>query len=197
MTATIHRHAAGLTWTEPGGMQRSAHALADGERVWLVDPFQDAAALDAAAQLGPPAAVLQLLDRHNRDGAAIARTLGIPHLVVPTAVPDSPLQATGVLDRRLWRETALWWPQRRTLIVAEALGTAPLFSLGRPVGIHPLLRLTPPRAALGRPDVSLLLVGHGPPLATAVDTALEQALGRARVDLPRLVRRLPGVLRGA
>jgi hypothetical protein len=197
MTATIHRHAAGLTWTEPGGMQRSAHALTDGERVWLVDPFQDAAALDAAAQLGRPVAVLQLLDRHNRDGAQIARHLGVPHLVVPSAVPDSPLEVIGVVDRRMWRESALWWPQRRTLVVAEAVGTAPLFGLGRPVGVHPLLRLTPPRAALGRSVPSLLLVGHGPPLSAAVDTALEQALGSARSDLPRLVRRLPGALRGA
>jgi hypothetical protein len=195
MTATIHRHAAGLTWTETGGMMRAAHALADEGRVWLIDPFEDDEAFTAASELGRPAAVLQLLDRHNRDCAAVARRMGVPHLTVPTAVPDSPLRAIAVVGRRFWRETALWWEQRSTLVVPEAVGTAPLFALGRPLGVHPLLRLTPPRRALGAFSPSLVLVGHGPPLALDGSGALKGALGCARSDMPRLIRELPSVLR--
>ena len=47
----------------------------------------------AGAALGEPAGVVQLLDRHNRDCAAVAAELGVPHLVVPDAVPDSPFEA--------------------------------------------------------------------------------------------------------
>ena len=60
-------------------MARSAHALRDGDRVWLVDPYEDAEALERAAALGAPAGVLQLLDRHDRDCAALAARLGVPH----------------------------------------------------------------------------------------------------------------------
>ena len=46
-----------------------------------------------------------------------------------------------------WQETALWWPERRVLVTADALGTvAHYFTLGgERLGVHPLLRLTPPR----------------------------------------------------
>ena len=72
MSATLHRHTAGLTWTESGAMARSAHALVSQGGVWLIDPFDDLSALTAAAELGEPAGVIQLLDRHNRDCEAIA-----------------------------------------------------------------------------------------------------------------------------
>ena len=50
MAASLHRHAAGLTWTESGAMARSAHALASEGAVWLIDPFDDLPALAAAAR---------------------------------------------------------------------------------------------------------------------------------------------------
>ena len=60
-----------------------------------------------------------------------------------------------------WREVALWWPERRTLVVADALGTIAYFTAGRePLGVHPLLRLFPPRQ-LARFDPEHVLVGHG------------------------------------
>jgi hypothetical protein len=42
-----------------------------------------------------------------------------------------------VVARPWWKEVALWWPAEQTLIVAEAIGTAALFALGRPAGVHP------------------------------------------------------------
>ena len=41
MTATLQRHILGISWTEAGGMARTAHAVADDDRVWLIDPYED------------------------------------------------------------------------------------------------------------------------------------------------------------
>jgi hypothetical protein len=196
MPNSIHRHAAGLTWVETGGMRRAAHALQADGRLWLIDPFEDETALGAAAELGTPAAVIQLLDRHNRDCAAIAQRLEVPRLRVPTTVADSPFEVVPVISHRFWHEVALWWPQARTLVVAEAVGTAPAFALGRQVGVHPFLRLTPPRSALSGYAPDRLLVGHGAALESGAEPALDEALAAARSDLPQLVLRLPSLIRG-
>ncbi|HEX8975488.1 MAG TPA: hypothetical protein VF781_03155 [Solirubrobacteraceae bacterium] len=196
MSATVQRHGAGITWYEGDAMARASHALLTEDGVWLVDPFDDQAALDAAADLGPPAGVVQLLSRHNRDCAAIATRLGVALHRLPARLPGTPLEVVSVVDRPWWRELALWWPGRQTLVVSEAIGTIPLFALGRPAGVHPMLRLLPPRAALGGYHPERLLVGHGPALAEGADAALHEALAAARSDLPRLALKLPGTLRG-
>ncbi|HLH65009.1 MAG TPA: hypothetical protein VKV27_04860 [Solirubrobacteraceae bacterium] len=195
MASAIERHELGLTWVEERGLRRAAHALADGGRVWLVDPFEDEVALAAACELGRPAAVLQLLDRHERDCGRLAQRLEVAHLRLPSVLPDSPLTVVRVIWRRWWHELALWWEDRQALIVAEALGTAPVMALGRRVGLHPLLRLSPPRAALTVHRAERLLVGHGRPLHAGASDAIAEALGAARTDLPRLARALPGLLR--
>src|SRR5262249_55365220 len=41
-------HALGLSWGEGDGMRRASHALADGGRVWLVDPVDAGDALERA-----------------------------------------------------------------------------------------------------------------------------------------------------
>jgi hypothetical protein len=190
------RGAAGFSWVvddEPA--TRTSHALADGGRLWLVDPVRDAGMLERACALGRPVAVVQLLDRHNRDCASIAAELGVPHLVVPDAVPESPFAAIPLLRRRRWRETALWWPSARTLVVAEAIGTNPFFtSGGNAAGVHLLLRLTPPRRALERFAPEHLLVGHGRGVhGHAATDALEQALDHSRTGLLRVLPKLPGL----
>jgi len=175
---------------------RTSHALQASGRVWLVDPFDEPDALAAAAELGPAAGVLQLLDRHNRDCAAIAARLSVPHLRVPERVPDSPFEVVPILSGRLWNEVALWWQGERALVVAEAIGTAPLFALGRAAGVHPLLRLTPPRAQLSRPQPEMLLVGHGRTLEYGAAVAVADALAHARGDIPKLLISLPRLGRG-
>jgi len=196
VTAIVQRHSVGLTWTEPGGMARAAHALLDGERVWLVDPFDDEAALSAAAGLGRPAGVLQLLDRHNRDCKQLAERFGVPLLRLPKRVPDAPFEVLPVLRRRWWREVALWWQQESTLVIAEAVGTAPAFALGRLAGINPMLRLMPPRRALSSHRPERLLVGHGDAIEAGAARALDDALEHARSDIPPLLLRAPTLLRG-
>src|SRR3984885_9632668 len=187
MTASLHRHLNGITWVETGSMARAAHAVVDGDQVWLIDPFEDTAALAAAHELGKPTAVLQLLDRHRRDGASIAARLSVPLLQLPAAVPNSPFTVIKVMSRSRWKEIALWWEAQRTLIVAEAIGTGPLFALGRRAGVHPLLRLVPPRAAFGGYAPERMLVGHGPPVDSDAASALTEALEKARSDIPRLL----------
>jgi hypothetical protein len=196
MAAELQRHRLGLSWIEQGGTVRTGHALRESGRVWLVDPFEDPAALAVAAELGPPAGVIQLLDRHNRDCAAIAARLGVTHLRVPDHVPDTPFEIVPIISGRLWNEVALWWPQERALVVAEAIGTAPMFALGRTAGMHPLLRLTPPRARLSRWQPQTLLVGHGRTLEYGGGEAVQEALAHARGDIPKLLISLPKLAHG-
>jgi hypothetical protein len=186
----------GFSWIVNEPKTRTSHALVDDGRVWLVDPVDWPEAIERACDLGQPAAVLQLLDRHNRDCAAIAEPLGVPHLRVPAAVPDSPFEVVSVKRWRRWHEVALWWPERRALVVAEALGTNRYFTGGLgAVGVHLLLRLTPPKM-LARFEPRHLLVGHGEGLHGAeASAALGTALQRSRRDLPRVLLSLPRAAR--
>lgn len=196
MSATIQQHALGLTWIEESRTARASHAVRSDGRIWLIDPFDDAPALDAAASLGTPAGVLQLLDRHNRDCAAIAAHLGVPLLRLPAQAPDTPFAVVPVLSLPGWKEIALWWPQEHALIVAEAIGTAPAFALGRSAGVHPVLRLTPPRSQFSGYRPEILLVGHGRTIESGAAAALDDALSHSRTDIPRFVLELPKLLRG-
>ena len=189
------RGAQGFSWIVDEPMTRTSHALAGEGRVWLVDPVRFEPALARARELGEPTAVLQLLDRHNRDCYAVARDLGIPHVVAPDAFPGTPFEAIHLKRAKRWRETALWWPAQRTLAVAEALGTNRFFAAGGDAaGVHLLLRLSPPRDALHALEPEHLLVGHGEGLhGRAATEGLRQALDHSRSGLPRIALRVPAL----
>ena len=188
-------HALGLTWIVEEPMARTFHALVDGGRVWLVDPL-DVPELEGAASLGEPAGVLQLLDRHNRDCAEVAARLGVPHLNVPDAVPDSPFEAIAAVRVPRWQETALWWPERSGLVVAELLGTNRMYTAGRQqVGMHLFLRPFVPGALRGI-AAEHLLVGHGRGVhGPEVPSYIEAAYAAARRELPHVLWALPGAIR--
>src|SRR5262249_38597335 len=158
----------------------SSHALAANGRVWLVDAVDWPEAVERACSLGRPAGVIQLLDRHNRDCAAIAVRLGVEHLVVPDEIPDSPFRMIPVVRRRRGDGRALWWEAGRTLVVAGAIGTNPFFRMdGDPAGVHPFLKPFPPRRQLRGLAPEHLLVGHGPGLhGDESGEGLRRALGR-------------------
>jgi hypothetical protein len=78
--------------------------------------------------------------------------------------------------------------------VAEAVGTAPVFAAGRRAGVHPLLRLRPPRQ-LSAYAPERLLVGHGETIEAGAAGALTDALDHARSDIPRVLLKLPSLLR--
>jgi hypothetical protein len=182
----------GFGWIVEESMTRTSHALAADAKVWLVDAVDWPEAIERALTLGEPAGVLQLLDRHNRDCAAIADRLGIPHIVAPDEVPGSPFRCVPVVRRKRWAETALWWAEERTLVVAEAVGTNRFFTAGKaPLGVHVLLRLTPPQV-LGQFGPNRLLVGHGEGLhGPGTADALARALATSRRGLPGVLLRLP------
>jgi hypothetical protein len=196
MGVRLQRHALGVTWVEQNAMARAAHALVDDRRVWLIDPYENAEAMAAATELGTPVGVLQLLDRHNRDCETIAQRLCVPLLRLPMDAAGTPFTAIPMISNRAWREVALWWADERALVVAEAVGTAPAFALGRRAGVHPMLRLVPPRKQLSRFQPERLFVGHGEAIESGADAALREALAQSRSDLPQLLLSVPKLLRG-
>lgn len=184
LTELIDELEFGFGWVSPQRpkLRIASHALAAEGRVWLFDPAPGAVE-ERIRGLGEPEGVVQLLDRHERACADWARRLSVPHHVVPFG-RVGPFEAVPVVRRAFWRESALWWPEGRVLLCADALGTIPhYFTLGgERLGVHPLLRLTPPQQ-LARYDPEHVLCGHGDGVhegaAEAVRDALVNARGRA------------------
>jgi len=186
----------GFGWTESKRLRRTSHALAADGRVWLIDPIDADGVDDRVRSLGEPAGVIQLIDRHNRDGAALAARLGVPLHVVPVSLPGAPFRFLPVLRSRWWQEVALWWPERRILVCADAIGTIPFFRAGdEAAGLHPFFRLKRP-GALASLGIEHLLVGHGEGIhGEAAAAAVDQALRTGRRRLPRWLMGLPRALR--
>ena len=194
--AAFDEHPAGFSWIMDDPLARTSHALAADGRVWLVDPVDEPEAIARAAELGVPAGVVQLLDRHNRDSSAVAARLGVQLHRLPDSLPASPFEVLPVLNLPAWKERALWWPAEGVLVVAEVVGTNPIYTTGSgAAGIHPFLRLLPP-GLLRDYDPRHLLVGHGAGLhGPDAKAGLEHAYSRSRWDVPRLLAQLPGVVK--
>jgi hypothetical protein len=195
---SLDEFAFGLSWEIEEATMRTSHAIRTGDgRVWLVDPVDQSEAMERVAALGTPAAVVQLLDRHNRDCARIAERLDVPHLNVPDEVPGSPFETIAVLRIPRWRESALWWEEQRLLVVAEAIGTGPVFTTGHGgAGMHPILRPVPPGALRGC-EPEHLLVGHGAAVHGAdARGAVDFAYAHARRDILRLPVAIAKAVRG-
>jgi hypothetical protein len=174
----------GLGWISPAParLERAAHALADAGRVWLFDALDGDGVEGRVHALGEPAAVVQLLDRHDRDCAALAARFGVPHVRPPFAdLPGTPFEVVPIARRRLWWEVAIWWPERAVLVCGDALGTAPYYrGPGERLAVHPFLRLTPPRRLRGL-SPRHILVGHGEGIhGDEAVPALERALASSR-----------------
>ena len=154
----------GFGWRRDEFVQRTSHAvLADGG-VWVLDPVADEGIEERIRTLGEPAGVVQLLDRHERDCAELAERLGVLRHVTPfTGVPGAPFRVIPIVRRRTWKEVALWFEDVRTLVCADALGSAGYFrAANEPFGVHPFLRLFPPKGQLGDLEPDHILFGHGP-----------------------------------
>lgn len=167
-------------WSDDGRIVRTSHALVAGGRVWVIDPV-DAPGLDERVRaLGEPAAVLQLLDRHNRDCAVVASRLGVEHRL-GWELHDVPFTVLPVRRSRFWREVALWDAETRTLVSPEMLGTVRQFlAPGERIGWHPLARPFPPSAIFVGVEPERILVGHGPALEDGATEALQDLLAHGR-----------------
>ena len=181
-------------------LERASHALCADGRVWVIDPVDGRDVEERIRSLGEPAAVVQLVDRHRRDSAELARRLGVAHHVTPfDGVPGAPFDVLKIVRIPRWHEVALWFREERTLVCGDALGTASYFRApGDRVAVHPFLRLLPPRR-LGTLEPLHVLVGHGEgihgPEATA---ALREALGSSRRRAPAaLASTVSRLFRGA
>ncbi|MFB6205230.1 MAG: hypothetical protein ABEJ05_01690 [Haloglomus sp.] len=207
----VARWDGGATWiAHPDEeMQRASHALATDAGLVVVDPVDVPDLDDWLAELGAEtgaetvAGVAVLLDRHKRDAAAVATRHG-----VPVGVPSWMSGVTGDLDARttdltallegtsydarrlidnpLWQEAALHDDAAAVLVVPEAVGTVPYYCApDERLGVHPALRLTPPKK-LKRLDADRLLVGHGEGVAEDADDLLRTALRQATTNAPAL-----------
>ena len=193
----VDEHADGFGWQAEERARRTSHALSIGGDVWVFDPIEGDGVEERLYALGEPVGVVQLLDRHNRACDEFATRLGVPLHVVPSALPV-PFELLPVRRNRIWAEVALWWPERRLLLCADAFGTVPFFRAGdEPVGLHPFLRLRPPRSLRGL-GVERLLVGHGEGMhGEGTAAAVEDALRSGRRRIPRYLVGLPRVIRQA
>ncbi|HEX9598133.1 MAG TPA: hypothetical protein VF963_02050 [Gaiellaceae bacterium] len=174
----------GFGWIVDEFMQRCSHALVEDGRVWAIDPVDGDGVEERIRAGGTPAGVLQLLDRHNRDCAALAARLGVRHHVVPQG-SLGPFACIAVRNSQSWNEVALWWPDRRVLVCADVLGTARYYRAGNErLAVHPLLRVRPPRRELGALQPNVILSGHGEGVLEDADTALREALSTSRRRIP-------------
>jgi len=177
----------GFGWSIEGErLRRTSHAIRARDKVWLTDVVDGDGLDQRVRSLGEPAAVVQLLDRHSRDCAAVAARLGVPlHVTHFTDVEGAPFVAFPILRQRFWREVALWFAEQRILVCGDALGSLSYFrASGEPFGVHPALRLFPPRKSLAALEPEHILFGHGegfhgPEAPAALETALATARRRA------------------
>ena len=186
-------------------MQRASHALAVDGEVWLVDPVDADGVDDLVAEYGEVAGVVVLLDRHKRDAGVIARRHDVPVAIprwmtgvasklgtrverIDDALGDTDYELTTVVDTVGWQEGALY--DGETLYVPEALGTVDFYRApGETLGVHPVLRLTPPRS-LRDLAVDRLLVGHGAGIDDDADVAIARAVDGARRNAPGLYAKM-------
>lgn len=192
----FEEHDLGLSWLVDSGevMQRACHAvrLGDEGKVWIVDPVDVPGIgerIEAVASGDQVAGVLQLLDRHNRDCAEFAERYDAPlHRLPFGGIAGSGLEPVKVVDNRFWKEVAIHSPADSALIVPEAVGTAPYFRAGsEAIGIHPMLRMTPPRR-LAEFEPEHLLTGHGTGMhGPGTADALRDALDGSRRRIPEAV----------
>ena len=208
----IDRFDRGVGWIAYPGetMERASHALAvpneeaDDDDVWVIDPVDAPGVDDLLAEFGSVAGVVVGLDRHERDAAALATRhdapVYVPEWMTGVAggidapvrrfdrrLADSGFESIRIRDSNLppWQEVGLF--DGETLVVPESLGSSSYFRGDRErLGVHPMLRLTPPRAALSGLDPDRVLVGHGVGVLEDAGAAVEDALDGSRRKAPGL-----------
>ena len=183
-------------------MQRASHLVQINEGTFVIEPV-DHPQLDLVCDLSVADGVIVLMSRHSRDSLTIADRHDLPIYVpegvssvrkkldtdvesLESLVDHHNLRLIDVVIRRGWEEVALYLPESSTLIVPESLGTVPYFRApGESIGVHPFIRLIPPRRAFAGVKPTRLFVGHGRPLLDVEPGMVDHTLAMARRQLPR------------
>ncbi len=210
----IDRFDRGVGWIAypDESMERASHALAvpneeGDDDVWVIDPVDAPGVDDLLAEFGSVAGVVVGLDRHERDAETIATRHDVP-VYVPEwmsgvadgvdgqvrrfgrRLADTGFESIRIRDSTVppWQEVGLF--DGETLVVPESLGSASYFRGDRErLGVHPMLRFTPPRTVLSGLDPDRVLVGHGVGVLEDAGTAVEDALAGSRRKAPGLYLR--------
>lgn len=194
-------HAIGVT--NDGG---PAEAADDVAAVWVLEPIDYDGLDERLSTLGPVAGVVVLASFHRRDAAAVADRHDVPvylarsvrklapRIDAPTRVFRDELAGTRfraipVMGGVPWSESVLYDGSTGTLIATEVLvssdaATGP----GERVAVSPYVRLVPPRNVLGKLSVSRLLFGHGQPVMTDAQPALDSAMAECYRGFPAYLR---------
>lgn len=208
----VDRFDGGLGWIAypDEDMRRASHALATDAGVYVVDPVDADGIDEEIAGLGDVAGVVVALDRHLRDADAVANRHDVPVYVphwmsgvrsdldAPVEefggrLPDSEYEVIPVIKNPFWKEFALYDGDGGTLLVPEAVGTSDYFLGGdERLGVHPMLRMFPPRKQLGDCSPERVLVGHGEGIMADGAAALDAALRTARRNAPSAFVKMAG-----
>lgn len=206
---TIDRFEDGVGWIahpdERG--QRASHAVCGKDGMWILDPLDAPGIDDLLAERGEVAGVAVLSNYHARDASVIAERHGVP-VHVPRWMDRAAGRITAPVERCAWSlgnsgfgikrfapfpgwsEALAYRESDRTLYVPEALGTAPIYTVGAErLGIYLLCRLFPPRDLLVDTHPERILVGHGNGIFENAETALTDALNGARRRFPTALLR--------
>ena len=141
----------GFSWLPDETLTRTSHALDTGDGVWLIDPVDVPEAIERVAALGAPAGVLQLLDRHNRDCAAIAARARRPAPAPAARGPRQPVRGRAACSscRAGTRSRSGGRSGARSSSPRRSARTTPTGSATVRPGMHLLLRPAPPGALRG------------------------------------------------
>ena len=190
----------GFGWIGSPGekMMRTSHAFVEDGDVYLVDPV-DAVNLDERiSEYGEVEGIVVLFARHERDSEKLSERYGCPVYVpewfdrsldaeverISGRVPGTEWEIHDVVDSRVSREAALYHEGSKTLIVADALGTANhLCGRGEKLGMSPLYRFNPPQKLLDF-EAERVFCGHGEGVMNGASELVEKTVREGRLKTP-------------
>lgn len=208
----LDRWDGGMSWVAhpDEGMHRTSHALRSDGDLWLVDPVDGDDLDDRLADLGTVAGVTVLTNSHGRHADRVADRHGVaihcPACFTDRSIGrfDAPVErfdaTLGDTDYGLvwetgargWQEAMLYSPDRRTLVVSDALVTGVFTRREGTLELFPMFKFSPPREALEGLAIDRILLGHGPPVTDDPEGALAAALDVSRLEaVTGVIRNVP------
>lgn len=183
--------------------ERSSHVIVGNSGHWLIDPLDGPGVRDLLPDASDITGIVLTLDRHQRDCAMFAREFDVavaiagPLRGVEADLPcrtestdrfraDTGWSVRPVIDRPGWHEIALVSADGKTMWISEIVGNAPYFCAPQEqLGVHPLVRLRPPREIFADEEPDRVIVGHGRGVMEHGAAALHDAMEHGRRRAPQ------------